>query len=207
MAQGAARDPSSTDQSLQPFEGRILLGVNFESGHSLWLYDFERTPTEYGGYREFWVVEPDDTRVLYYDTEGAEEEIEAFHDWERSVLANMTWEWTADRIDITVDGEDGQSIELEGTIGNSAMSRMLSLMQRYLPRPLHKRMFGRHTETGTFGQLDTPMVRVVSEASARIDGTSLGSVHTPEEPVSFGEIESFDNPYVFEGSLLLEYPP
>lgn len=207
MAQRAAEASSSTDQSLQPFEGRILLGINFESGHSLWLYDFERTPTKYGSYREFWVVEPDDTRILYYDTEGAEEEIEAFHDWERSVLADMTWEWTADRIDITVDGDDGRTIDLEGTIGNSTMSRILTLMQRYLPGPLHNRMFGRHTETRKFGQLDTPTVRVVTEASARIDGTSLGSIHTLVEPVSFGEVESFDNPYVFEGSLLLEYPP
>lgn len=206
MAQRTVGETQSAHQSLQPFVGRILLGINFESGHSLWLYDFERTPTEYDSYREFWVVEPDDTRILYYDTDGADEEIEAFHDWERSVLADMTWDWTTDRIDITVDGEDGRSIELDGAIGNSAMSRMLTFMQRYLPGPLHTRMFGRHTETGKFGQLDTPSVRVVTEASARIDGTSLGSVHSPDEPVSFGEIESFDNPYVFEGNLLLEYP-
>lgn len=205
MIQSTAGEAQSTNQTLQPFEGRILLGINFESGHSLWLYDFERTPTEYGSYREFWVVEPDDTRILYYDTEGAEEEIEAFHDWERSVLADMTWEWTADRIDIMVEGEDGRTIELEGTVGNSAMSRLLTLMQRYLPGMLHKRMFGRHTETGKFGQLDTPTVRVVTDGSARIDGASLGSVHNPDEPVSFGEVESFDKPYVFEGSLLLEY--
>lgn len=152
------------------------------------------------------MVEPDDTRILYYDTDGAEEEIGAFQDWERSVLAEMNWEWTTDRIDITVDGEDGRSIELDGEIGKSAMSLILTFMQRYLPEPLNKRMFGRHTETEKFGQLDTPSVRVVTEASARIDGTSLGSVHTPDESVSFGEIESFDNPYVFEGNLLLEYP-
>lgn len=206
MAQRTAGESHAGGQSLRPFEGRIILGINFETDHSLWLYDFERTPTEYDSYREFWVVEPDDTRSLYYDTDGAEEEIEAFHDWERAVLAEMTWDWTTDRIDITVDGEDGRSIELDGTVRKSAMSRVLTVMQRYLPGPLHKRMFGKHTETGKFGQLDTPSVRVVTEASARIDGTSLGSVHSPAEPVSFGEVESFDNPYVFEGSLLLEYP-
>lgn len=140
------------------------------------------------------MVEPDDTRILYYDTAGAEEEIEAFHDWERSVLSEMTWEWTSDRIDITVYGEDGRAIELEGAIGKSPMSRMLTFMQRYVPGPLHTRMFGRHPETGKFARLDTPSVRVVTEASARIDGTLLGSVHSPDEPVSFGEIESFDNP-------------
>lgn len=66
-------------------------------------------------------------------------------------------------------------------------------------------MVGEHTETGKYGQLVTPMVRVVTEASARTDGTSLGTVHVPDEPMSFGEVESLENPYVFEGSLLLEY--
>lgn len=184
----------------------MLFGICFESGHSIWLYDFESTPTNLGAYREFWVVEPDDTRTLYYDTEGAAAEIEIFHEWSQSVVADMVWEWTPDHIDITVTGSDGTTIELTGEIGDSVMSRVLTLMQRHLPAPLHKRMFGKHTETGKFGQLDTPQVRVVTHATARIDGTTLGPVQPPAEPVTFGELSAFDHPYVFVGDLLLEYP-
>lgn len=177
-----------------------------ESGHSIWLYDFESTPTDVGAYREFWVVEPDDKRTLYYDTEGADDEIAAFHDWNRSVLAEMDWKWTTDYIDITVNGSEGTAISLEGAVGDSAMSRVLTLMQRYLPGVLHKRIFGRHTETGKFGHLKTPSVRVVTKATAQIDGKPLGAVQPPDKPVAFGEVSAFDNPYVFLGDLLLEYP-
>ncbi|MFC7020378.1 hypothetical protein [Haloarcula halobia] len=170
------------------------------------MYDFESTPTDLGGYREFWVVEPDDTRILYYDTEGADAEIAAFHDWSRSIMAEMEWEWTTDHIDITVNVSEGATIELEGTVDDSVMSRVLTLMQRSLPEPLHRRMFGRHTETGKFGHLKTPRVRVVTRATARMDGRSLGAVQPPDEPVTFGEVSAFDHPYVFVGDLLLEYP-
>ncbi len=193
-------------KTLQPFRGRILLGICFESGHSIWLYDFESTPTDFGAYREFWVVEPDDTRTLYYDTEGVDTEIAAFHDWNQSVLAEMEWKWTTDQIDITVIGSEGTMITLEGTIDDSAMSRVLTLMQRYLPEPLHKRMFGRHTETGKLGYLKTPSVRVVTQATARIDSRSLGAIQPPDQPVTFGEVSAFDHPYVFVGDLLLESP-
>ena len=205
MAQNTSTSVSGK-KALQPFRGRILLGICFESGHSIWLYDFESAPTDLGAYREFWVVEPDDTRTLYYDTEGADAEIAAFHDWSRSVLAEMKWEWTTDHIDIIVNGSEGRTIELEATVDDSGMSRVLTLMQRYLPGPLHKRMFGRHTETGKFGHLKTPSVRVVTQATARIGGKSLGAIQPPGQPVTFGEVSAFDNPYVFVGDLLLEYP-
>jgi hypothetical protein len=203
MAQRTSTNVSR--KKLQPFSGRVLLGICFERGHSIWLYDFESTPTGLGSYREFWVVEPDDTRTLYYDKEGADAEIAAFHDWSRSALSEMEWEWTTDHIDIIVNGSEGTTIKFEGTVDDSAMSRVLTLMQRYLPGPLHKRMFGRHTETGRFGHLKTPSVRVVTQATARIDGKSLGAVQPPDQPVTFGEVSAFDHPYVFVGDLLLEY--
>lgn len=205
MAQSSSTDVYGKN-TLQPFRGRILLGICFESGHSIWLYDFESTPTDHGAYREFWIVKPDDTRTLYYDTEGADAEIAVFHDWNRSAQAEMEWEWTTDHIDIVVNGSEGTTIKLEGTVDDSAMSRVLTLMQRYLPGPLHKRMFGRHTETGKFGHLKTPSVRVVTQATARIDGRPLGAVQPPDQPVTFGEVSAFNHPYVFVGDLLLEYP-
>lgn len=206
MAQDTNVKRGSSEKSLQPFSGRMLLGICFESGYSIWLYDFESTPTDLGHYREFWVVEPDDTRTLYYDTEGATAEIKSFHEWNQAVFAEMAWQWTPTQIDITVSGSDGTTIEFTGEVGDSAMSRGLTFMQRHLPTPLHKRMFGRHTETGKFGQLKTPRVRVVTEATARINGTELGAVQPPEEPVTFGEISAFDHPYIFIGDLMLEYP-
>lgn len=86
------------------------------------------------------------------------------------------------------------------------MSRVLTLLQRILPGSLHRRMFGRHTETGAFGVLDTPRVRVLTGVTARIDGESLGAVQAPDQPVAFGEVTAFDHPDVFEGDLGLEYP-
>lgn len=192
--------------TLEPFTGRMLLGICFERGHSLWLYDFESTPTDLGAYREFWVVEPDDTRTLYYDTEGAAAEVDSYHDWSRSVLADVDWHWTSERLDVTLEGTDGTTIHLEGTVGDSPWSRVLTLLQRTLPGPFHERLFGRHTETGAYGRLKTPTVREVKEATATIDGQSLGSVRPPPEPVGFGEVRAFDRPYVFVGDLLLEYP-
>ena len=128
MTQKTNVERGSSEESLQPFSGRILLGICFESGHSIWLYDFESTPTELGAYREFWVIDPDDTRTLNYDTEGATAEIESFHKWSQAVFAEMAWEWTPTQIDITVTGSDGTTIELTGEIGDSVMSCMLMFM-------------------------------------------------------------------------------
>lgn len=206
MAKTEASEREASPETLQPFSGRMLLGICFESGHSFWLYDFESTPTDLGAYREFWVVAPDDTRTLYVDTDGAAAEVDPYHDWEQSELADMSWVWTDDTIDITVTAGEGSTIELDGNVDDSTMSRVLTLMQRYLPEPLHGRMFGKYTETGTFGHLKTPTVRVVTGATARIDGRSLGAVTPPDDPVTFGEVSAFDTPYVFVGDLLLEYP-
>lgn len=205
MAQEERVRPTRGER-LQAFSGRVLTGICFESGHSLWLYDFESTPTDLGDYRELWVVEPDDTRILYYDTEGADREVARFHDADRSVLAEMEWVWTDDRIDIRVEDSDGTTIELAGDVGTSVMSRLLTLGQRYLPGPLHERFFGAHTETGRFGHLRSRRVDVVTEATARINGTSLGAVQPPPRPITFGEVSAERQPLVFVGDLLLEYP-
>jgi hypothetical protein len=206
MAQTTNAGQHTTETTLRPFTGRVLFGIAFESGHSLWLYDFEATPTGLGGYREAWVVEPDDTRTLYYDTEGADVEIGRFHEWDAAVLAEMNWTWTDDRIEVWVSGEDGTEIVFEATVGDSVMSRVFTILHRYLPGSLHRRMWGRRTETGTLGHLRSQDVRVVTEATARIDGLSLGAVRSPVDPVTFGEVRAFDHPFVFTGDLSLEYP-
>lgn len=196
----------SRDAALQPFSGRVLSGICFESGHSIWLYDFESTPTEFDSYRELWVVEPDDSRVLYYDTEGADSEIARFHDWDRAVLSNMDWEWTNEHIDVQVEGADESTVDFTGKVGNSTMSRLLSLTQRYLPGPLHERMFQLHTETGTLAHLKASEVAVVTDGTASIDGKALGSIRPPDRPITFGEVKAQRQPLVYKGNLLLEYP-
>ena len=117
----------------------------------------------------------------------------------------MEWEWTTAHIDSVGNGSEGTTIELKGTVDDSAMSRVLTFMQRYLPGPLHKRTFGRHTETGKFGRLKTPTVRVATEATARIDGGSLGVVQPPDQPVTVGEVSGFDH-RLFRRDLLSDYP-
>jgi len=190
----------------QPFHGRILPGLCFDNGHSLWIYDFESTPTGLGGYRELWIVEPDDRRILHYDIEGAEVEIARFHDWDVAVHSEMNWDWTADRIDIHVSGGDGTTVDLTATVGESMTSRLLTVAQRTLPGMLHERVFGAHTETGAWGHLETPTVRVVTEARASIDGTNLGPVCSPPREIAFGEVRARRQPFVYVGDLLLEYP-
>ena len=190
----------------QPFHGRVLVGLCFESGHSFWLYDFESTPTGLGGYRELWIVDPDDRRILHYDVDGAAKEIARFHDWDVAVHSDMTWEWTADRIDIHVAGGDGSVIDLTATVGSSMMSRLLTIAQRLLPGRLHQRVFGAHTETGEWGYLDTPTVQVVTQADASIDEESLGGIVPPEREIAFGEVKAMQEPFVYVGDLVLEYP-
>ena len=206
MGQDTDTGQRGSVEALQPFTGRMLLGICFESGHSIWLYDFDSTPTDLGAYREFWVVEPDDTRTLYFATEGVDDEMAPYHEWDQSVAAEMEWEWTTDHVDVRVSEPEGVTIEIDGTVDDSPRSRVLTLLQRSLPGPLHERLFQRRTETGAVGHLKTPEVLVLTRVTGRIDGRSLGAVQAPETAVTFGEVSAFDRPYVFVGDLMLEYP-
>lgn len=206
MSQDQTVEQQSQNVTLQPFSGRVLTGICFETGYSIWLYDFNSTPTDFDSYRELWVVEPDDSRILYYDTEGANAEIARYHDWDRAVRADMEWKWTDAHIDIHVEGSDVSTVVLTGEVGESVMSRLLSLAQRYLPGPAHERMFMARTETEALGHLKTRKVAVVTEATANFDGSSLGSVSPPDRPITFGEVRAQRQPLIYVGDLLLEYP-
>ena len=126
---------------------------------------------------------------------GAADETSRFHDWDRAMLAEMTWEWTADRIDISVHGADGTSIDLKATVDDSAISHVLEFTQQYLPKPIHRRMWGRNTETGTFGHLKATKVRVITEATACISDTLLGTIQPPKRPITFGDVSAFDHSF------------
>ena len=226
----ASRQSGGREQSagsLQPFHGLFVPGIAFESGHSIWLYDFVTTPTPEGGYDEIWLVMPDGERILLVEREAIGAEVARYHEFDRTVLANVEWTWTGrDDLHLDVDTTDGTELALDVELDSTPAARTMGAMSRLTPAVVGRSTLGLwmtnaslngllglgglraagHTETGRRYRGEPDRIALTAAVSATLDGADLGSVVTSSEPVTFGDIRLTARPVFFFGDLYMEYP-
>lgn len=223
--QSEARE-QSTDETLQPFHGLFVPGIRFESGHSVWLLDFETTPTPLGGYCEVWLVTPDGERILFVESETVGREVSQYHDFDRISTANIDRTWTGrDDLHLVVDTADGTELALDVELTATPRSRMVGAMSRLTPTPVARSDFGLwmtnqsldkvlglgglkaagRTETGKRYHGEPERIALVKDATATLNGDDLGSVVAPPESIAFGDIHLTNRPVFFFGDLNMEY--
>lgn len=216
--------PSGAAGTLQPFPGRFVPGLCFESGHCLWLLAFAETPTRFGAYTELWVVTPDGERVLYTDPGDAAEEVLHYHDFDRTESANIACDGSPAALDVEMEADDGTVLEVSGAVGQTAGTRVLNAVIAMTPGPVLRsrpgtwvstatlnglvnanglRVAGR-TETGRRYRLDPDRIHVIPDASATHDGTDLGAVRPPGRPIEFGDAKTTADALSVPGTLHLE---
>ena len=121
------------------------------------------------------------------------------------MLAEMTWEWTADRIDISIQRTDRTSIDLKAAVDDSAISRVWNSpngtsRSLYIDACVIKtQKEGRSVTSKRLKCESSPKQRYAYD-------TLLGTIQPPERPITFGDVNAFDHPFIFVRDLLLEYP-
>ena len=211
---------------LQPFHGLFVPGIRFESGHSVWLFDFETTPTPLNGYCEVWLVTPDGERILFVESEAVGEEVSRYHDFDRITTADIDRAWSGrDELHLAVTAVDDTELVLDVELTQTPRSRIVSAMSRLTPTPVARSGLGGwmtnmslneflglgglkaagRTETGKRYHGEPERIALVKDATATLDGDDLGPVVSPSEAVTFGDIPLTDRPVFFFGDLNMEY--
>lgn len=213
--------------TLRPFEGFLSPGIAFESGHTIWLFKFDKTPAPDGAYSEIWIESPAGDVTMYTDPATAGEYVVAYHDPDRIMGASIDWR-VADfeHIEVVVAADDGTTLELSAALAHPISTRLVEGLSGGVPRTIQRSAIGAavssftlnrlmganglalrgRTETGTRYWGEADHLRTVSDASATLDGIDLGQQVSGTSTHDFGDVKTAREPYVVFGALHLEYP-
>jgi hypothetical protein len=223
----SATDSTGTTSVLEPFHGLICPGIGFKSGHTIWLFRFEETPTPIGGYSEVYLEEPDGTLTLYTDPGEAATYVTDYHEFDRIEAAVLDWERADhDELAVAMEADDGTRLDVRATLEPSLRSRVMDALIAVTPEAVGRTRLGNtvsslsyarvmgsggtklrgHTETGCGYWGDADLLLPVVSASATLDGTDLGGMAPSRSTRELGDIRTSTDPHVVFGRLHLEYP-
>lgn len=221
MALEESRGRRVLDGPLEPFRGSFTAPMTFDSGHTVMLVDFAKTPTAVGAYAEVWVVGPDDERTLFLDHPEAADDVAHYHAADRLVPATMAWSWDGERrLRVEVRGED-RAVDLSLTVTRTLRTRLLDAATLLTPQAVARSRVGTaiatrslrllfdvnglrtagRTETGVPYRVETNRLTRVTDARVVLDGERLGALVAPDLPVAFGDIVAPDDAIMVHGSL------
>ena len=232
MCARTARSEVATDQTtshgrLEPFHGLICPGIGFESGHTIWLFRFEETPTPIGGYSEVYLEGPDGTLTPYTDPGEAAAYVTAYHEFDRIEAAEITWERVDhDELAVTMEAADGTTLEVRATLEPTIRSRAMDALIAVTPEAVGRTRLGNavsslsydrvmnsggtklrgRTDTGREYWGDADRLLPVVSATATLDGADLGEMAPSRSTRELGDIRTALGPHVVFGRLHLEYP-
>lgn len=222
-----AETGSRIDQPLKPYRGTAIPGLCFASGHCLLAFDFASTPPGVEPFSYVWIVTPDDERTLYAAPESGLELVSGYHDVEREVAADITWDQTgADSDRITLAGDDGTELELDVTTGQTTATRILNTMAAITPKAVVRTQIGAalvsdlldrlldtrgtkvagRTEIGESYRFEADHIAVITDATATLDGEDLGASTVPDRPIEFGDVTIGDIPLHMRADAFLPIP-
>lgn len=223
----ATEDEESVPQrtgTLEPFSGRFIPGICFESGHCVWLIEFTDTPTRFGSYTELWLILPDGERVLYTDPGEATEEVLKYHDFDRTVAAEIRHERQRGNVAVELEAADGTTLEVTATTGQTIGTRILNAVITLTPQSILQSSLGTtvstaslnllvdakgmqsagRTETNRRYRLDADRLERLTDGSATLNETELGSIEPPSRPIEFGEAKTTADALYIPGTIHLE---
>lgn len=212
---------------LRPFHGWICPGIGFESGHTIWLFRFDETPTPVGAYSEVWVETPEDELTLYADPGEAAPYVSEYHEFDR--IEPVTIEWGRmgrSSVELEMNAADGTSLELRAGLERTFRTRAMDALAALTPDSLLRtsiggavssasydllvgsggtKLLGR-TETGVRYRGDADRILAVTSATAVLDGTDLGATALSRSTRTYGDVSTASTPHVVIGRLHFEYP-
>lgn len=219
---------SVNDASIQPFTGVLFPGICFESGHCFCLYKWWETPTSIDEYESLWIITPDGERRLYGDCPEAVAFVQKYHEFDQTHEAEINWiTLDEDRLECSLAGEDGTSLDLRLDLGSSIGTRLLGVITTVTPTRLLRTSVGETISNLTFGLLldtnglkvagntdtsepyrvESDSLRIVTSGLARLNDEDCGDVVPPDRLIEFGDAIVPNDPLVSFGELWLRPPP
>jgi hypothetical protein len=203
----------------------MALGLQFERGDTIVPIRITDSPTRLGAYAEFWHVTGDGHRTLYADPEDAIAIVERLHEADEMRPATTYWTSAEGAISVTVVASDAR-LEVTFEIRRTARTKLASLAATVLPSAVTATTVGAglqrlgskyvlgtgaqplagETETDRQFRMVPRAIAFVTDATATVDGTDLGSLRVPPEPVEFGDVVLPARPIYARGALRVEYP-
>jgi len=205
-AGSTAGEDARLDGPLRAFTGEMISPMVFEDGRSVWLYNMTDTPTEFDGYREIWVTEPDGSNTLYTDPADAIDVVSEYHDFVAKHGADITWHRSVEELHVSMEAENGMVCDAVVDLRNTWTMKLVSGLSTVLPDSLDPLTDEGVSETGADYRFEPERVVDVSDASVSIDGKDLGNLEEAVPPGEYGEpgapAENFFTTY----DLYLPYP-
>lgn len=200
-----------TNKDLGLFHGRLIPGIYFDSGYCIWAFDFTSTPSPLDPFSDVWIDTPDGERTLYINSETAMETIASNHPFDQTVMADITIDQTdSDKVHVTVEGEDGTSLELDLSFGQTVGTQLLNAMVALTPRAVARTQIGSALSTFVLNRLveangakvagrfatgepyrfEANRIAVITAATATVDGEDLGLPSSPPQPIEDGDVKN-----------------
>lgn len=217
--------PLRSIDTLELFRGALISGVYFSRGYCVLSNYFTAVPSGIEPFVDVRVLTPDGERILYCDPEEAIETVTWYHDFDRTVGGDITRNVTAqDRARVTLDADDGTTLELDVSFGQTAGTRLLNAMSALTPKSVSRTRVGAkigttvlntlldadgmkvagRTETGARYRSEARRISMITDASATLNGEELGRLSRPPQPIKFGDIRGL--PLYIQGDVYLPIP-
>lgn len=200
-----------TNTELGLLHGRLIPGIYFDSGYCIWAFDFTSVPSPLDPFSDVWIDTPDGERTLYINSETAMETIASNHPFDRTVIGEITVEQTgSDQVRVTVEGEDGTSLKLELSFGQTVGTRLLNALVALTPKAVARTQLGSALSTFVLNRLveangakvagrfatgepyrfEASQIAVITAATATLDGEDLGIPSSPPQPIEDGDVKN-----------------
>lgn len=208
---GQATTIQKTDSDLELFRGTLIPGIYFDSGYCIWAFDFTTAPDGIEPFRDVWIDSPEGKRTLYISSETALETIDGNHPFDETSLATIAIEQTtADSTRVTLEGDDGVTLNFELSFNQTTGTRLLNAVAALTPKRIARSRFGAAVSTLALNQLVTAngakvagrfatgepyrfeasRVATVTDAKATLNGSDLGQPTQPSVPLADGDVKN-----------------
>lgn len=138
-------------------KGFMIPGLYFSEGYSVWLLNWDETPTASPYLTQLWLFHPDGKRVCYLDPVEERDFFNTYHNFDEVVGANIVVSETKEGLEVKVKSRD--EIRLKVKKGSSFTTDQL---------------FESVTETGKAAYNYPSRLVQIETAEAHLKGTTLG---------------------------------
>ena len=213
---------------LKPYHSYQSSIIPLSSKHYIYLAYWDRTPTQFPGFSNVWLVTPENKRILFSDPPASSEIVCLYHEFDEIYGASIRLDWISDNHFNVRCGSIDKEYELiaEFQINEPFSSRLLLALGSGPPTKLRisktmtavtnflvnslvakggSVLVGK-TETGQpFYHGDAERLFQVVTGSASLNGEDIGTVTSPTWPVEFGDAVPYFKPVVKLGTLYIPF--
>lgn len=166
-----------------PCTGWMIPGICFESGHCLWILNWEENPLAVKPLVEVWLFHPDGKRQCWVSDPRGVPFFETYHRFDSVSPAEIRLEREGDKIHLSVTEAGGPALRAEIGTGSSPRVLLVNLLLKLVPKAGER---GK-TETGKAYFNHPRRLRAVKAATAALRGSDLGKLVSPQSEIGVGD--------------------